>query len=304
MKQRISFFLSLIVMSIASVAAQSTDTVPVNITVTVNAKKGTDVAKPVAADFMVFAGKRRLTVAKVQPVERRTLVIIVDDALPTESGNLLEDVKSFVRQLPSNTEVMVGYASNGMVQPTQPFTADLNKAASGIRLPFGGNSAFSSIYDSVEDFLKGWSSSAGTPEIIVVTDGIDRRTGRGVFLPDLDPVVRTAQKKGVLVYTFYTGLSGHMSRNFFRVTNGQNALAQLADETGADSFPEGMFSPITFTPFFEHLSRDLTNQYTVQVRVPVANGKGGRVAIRIATELPNTEMSAQNAVYVEQKIKK
>jgi len=287
---------------LAQLFAQS-PTVPVTITVTVNARKGNEVAKPAASDFLVYANKQRIRVVKVQPVVRRSIAIIVDDTLPTEAGNLIEDVRKFVRQLPSNTDVMVAYASDGTVKVTQPFTSDLHKAAEGIRITTGNGYPLSSIYDSVEEFIKGWSSAAGAPEVIVVSDGIDRRTGRGMFLPDLDPVIHAAQKKGVLVYTFFTGLSGHMSRNFFRVANGQGALSQLADSTGADSFPEAAMAPVNFTPYLEHLSRDLANQYSVTVRVPVGNNKDGFVPLHVTTELPNTEMSAQNAVYVEQRIK-
>jgi|GEM_PF-4842139 len=303
MKAILKLWILLFATSFLTQLSAQSQTVPVTITVTVSAKKGNEVLKPTSADFLVYAHKQRIQVVKVQPVVRRSIAIIVDDTLPTEAGNLIEDVKKFVRQLPPDTDVMVAYASNGTMQTTQPFTSDLSKAAEGIRLTTGNGYPFSNIYDSVEEFVKGWTSAAGAPEVIVVSDGIDRRTGRGLFLPDLDPVVHAAQKKGVLVYTFFTGLSGHMARNFFRSTNGQSALSQLADSTGADSFPEAAMAPVTFAPYLEHLSRDLANQYLVTVRVPVENSKNGFVPLHVTTELSNTEMSAQNAVYIEQRKK-
>src|SRR2546430_7025701 len=68
------------------------------------------------------------------------IAILIQDDLTSQVGNELGVTREFIRSLPSGSRVMVGYITAGTLQVRQPFTLDLNRAASSLRIPFASTS--------------------------------------------------------------------------------------------------------------------------------------------------------------------
>src|SRR6266446_3908534 len=69
------------------------------------------------------------------------IAILIQDDLTSRVGNELGVTRDFIRALPAGSRVMVGYITAGTLQVRQPFTTDLNRAASSLRIPIASTSA-------------------------------------------------------------------------------------------------------------------------------------------------------------------
>jgi len=82
-----------------------------------------------------------------EPLRVRTplnVAILIQDDLISRVGNELGVTRDFIRSLPAGSRVMVGYITAGSLQVRQPFTTDLNRAASSLRIPIASTSASAS----------------------------------------------------------------------------------------------------------------------------------------------------------------
>jgi hypothetical protein len=114
---------------------------------------------------------------------------------------------------------------------------------------------------------------------------------------DVDRASENAQRYGVIVHSIYTPGVGHLSRNFYEVTNGQNGIAKLADETGGESFFLGTQTPVSFKPYLERLQSILDNQYYLVFRA-VPGKKAELQRVKLSTEAPNVEIVSADNVWV------
>ena len=80
--------------------------------------------------------------------------------LRSSVGRQLEDIRQFIHDLPAGTEVFLGYMQNGRVVSGQPFTSNLQAAASGLRIPIGTMGVNASPYFCLSDFAKRWPTEA------------------------------------------------------------------------------------------------------------------------------------------------
>src|SRR5438309_11907490 len=71
------------------------------------------------------------------------IAILIQDDLTSQVGNELGVTRDFIRSLPAGSRVMVGYITAGSLQVRQPFTTDLNRAATSLRLPVASTAASS-----------------------------------------------------------------------------------------------------------------------------------------------------------------
>jgi len=58
------------------------------------------------------------------------VAILIQDDLISRVANELGVTRDFIRSLPAGSRVMVGYITAGSLQVRQPFTTDLDRAAS------------------------------------------------------------------------------------------------------------------------------------------------------------------------------
>ena len=225
----------------------STTTVPVRMTVTLEVigenKRMPEVNRE---DVIVRQGKDRLEVTGWTPARGDhsglDLFILIDDASDPSLGSQLDDLRTFIDAQPPTTSVGVGYMRNATVEITQNFTTDPSQAAKALRLPIASVGAFAGPYLSVMDLMKRWPAHSNRREVVMVSDGIDRfRRGLGnrgflYISPDVDSASSVAQRTGTIIDTIFTSGTGRWGRNFWEITNGQNSMAKLSDETGGDSF--------------------------------------------------------------------
>lgn len=260
-------------------------------------------------DVIVWQDKDRLRVTGWAPARGDRagldLFIMIDDASNQSLGSQLDDLRAFINAQPPTTSVGVGYMRNGTVQIAQDFTTDHSQAAKALRLPFASSGAYGSPYLSVIDFMKRWPEHANRREVIMVTDGIDRARGGpryrlGGINPDVDSASSVAQRTGTIIHTIFARGVGRWGSNFWEITNGQNGIAKLSDETGGESFYLGTQNPVSFKPYLDDLQRALDNQYLLDFRA-VPGKKSGLQYVKLTTEVAGVELNSADSVWVEAK---
>jgi hypothetical protein len=214
--------------------------------------------------------------------------LLMQEDLATPVGNELKGLASFVRGLPANSRVLVGYLRAGSPQVRQRFTTDLERAAKALRLPVGSPySAPYNPYVGLIDMLKRFDAQpTGRRAVLLVSDGVDISRGIDSSAPgqslDLERAIAEAQRRGVAVYTIYapTGLTA--GGNFILVGNGQSSLKRLSDETGGQSFFQGTNAPVSFDPFLRDLAGLLSRQFALTYLSTHANKEFHRIKLQTA----------------------
>jgi hypothetical protein len=308
--QRIPIFL-FFVLSVLPLHAQdgsSTTTAPVQMTVTLRVQgKNKRVPEVNREDIIVRQGKDRLKVTGWTPVGGNRspldLFILIDDAARPTVGSQFGDLREFLYSLPRTTSVGVGYMRNGTVQIAQDLTIDHRQAADALRIPLGSPGAYGSPYLSVIDLMQRWPEAQNRREIVMITDGIDRRhgwphrRGLGPISPDVSSASSLAQRTGTIIHGIYTRGVGWRASDYWQVATGQNAMAKLADETGGESFFLGIRGPVTFRPYLDRLQNSLDNRYRLEFNA-VAGKKPGLRYVKLTTEVAGVELDSANGVWV------
>jgi hypothetical protein len=300
---------------------QSAGATQVHMVVTVEPLKDEDRTIPALSreNVRVRQGKNTLTVNEWIPGrgEQATmqLFILIDDTSDTSLGLQFNEMKSFIEAQPSTTAIGLGYMRNTGVNIVQNFTNYHALVSKALRLPLGGMGASDSPYLSVVNLVKGWPESKVRRQVLMITDGIDRLRGwsepssmspmRGGFArpslpyisPDVDRASRDAQRSGILIHTMYTRGVGHFGRSYFEITNGQNGLSKLADETGGDSFMLGVQNAVSFKPYLDRLQSIVDNQYYLVFEARPGK-KSDLQRVRIDTEVPGAEIVSADNVWV------
>jgi hypothetical protein len=308
--QRMTVF-ALFILTLLPLQAQdkaSKTTTPVQMTVTVRVlgenKRMPEVNRE---DVIVRQGKERLQVTGWTPVGGDQggldLFILIDDAAYPSVGSQFDDLRGFISSLPANTSVGVGYMRNGTVQIAQDLTKSHDQAAKAIRLPFASSGAYGSPYLSAIDLMKRWPESSNRREIVMITDGIDRFRGgprhRGFpfISPDVDSASAVAQHTGTIIHTIFTRGVGRRASNFWEITNGQNSMAKLSDETGGESFFLETQNSVSFRPYLDSLQVGLGNRYLLEFNA-MPGTKSGLQYVKLATEVAGVELDSADSVWV------
>lgn len=320
--------LQLVTPTVSGQANSSPGTVPVHMVVMVEPLSDRDnTVAPIAREnVQVRQGKNNLQVTDGIPARDDRaglqLFILIDDTSSTTLGSHLGDLRDFINAQAPTTWVGIGYMRNTTVNIVQNFTTDHAQAAKALRLPLGTLGASDSPYLSLISLLKGWPENRLRRAVIMVTDGVDRlrdrnspsvspsRTGRSVtpdigrgyrtipaISPDVDSASRIAQRYGVVVHSIYTPGVGHAARNYFELTNGQNGMAKLAEETGGESFYLGLQNPVSFKPYLDRVQLILNNQYFLVFQALPAK-KDGLQRVKISTESPKLEIVSADSVWI------
>jgi hypothetical protein len=224
------------------------------------------------------------------------LAILIDDG--TSLGPYLDELRRFVQAQPKDTSVGLFYASQGLTVAVAPFSADHDAVAKKLRLTLGAAGTSTSIYLSLIDVLKKLQPMAGRREILVIGDGHDRLRGDLPESPDLDRAIDSALKTGIVIHTLYARV-GHLGRTSFRLSLAQGNLTQLAGETGGQAFFQGLDTPVSFTPFLDHLDMVLHNQYLLTFTTARSNKtKGEFRRFKVTTEQRSVSITAASRVFV------
>jgi hypothetical protein len=286
-------------------------TTPVQMTVTVRLlgenKRMPEVTRE---DVIVRQGNDRLKVTGWTPVRGNgaglDLFLLIDETADASLGSQLGDLRTFVKAQPATTLVGVGYMRNGTVQVAQDLTTDHELAANALRLPIAFSGAYGSPYLSAIDLMQRWPESSNRRAVVMVTDGIDRSRGGprypmlGFNTGDVDSASAVAQRTGTIVHSVFTRGVGRLGSNYWEITNGQNGLAKLADETGGESFSLGTQNLVSFQPYLDNLQQSLDNQYVLEFRA-LQGPKAGPQYVRLATEVAGVELNSADSVWVSAK---
>lgn len=283
----------------------STSQVPVRMTVTASVASNKRMPNLSQQDIFVSQGKERLKVSNLIPAQGEhaglDLFILIDDGSDSSVGMHLDDLRTFINAQPPTTAIGVGYMSNATVQIAQNFTTDHAAAAKALRLPLGNRGAYGSPYLSVIDLMKRWPVGENRREVLMVTDGIDRRPRlpwRGPSIsPDVDSAADVAMRTGTIIHTIYAPGVGRLSRNYWAATNGQMGIAKLSDVSGGESFFLGLQMPVSFAPYLDKLQKILDNQYVLSFSTQPSK-KGQLQNVTINTEVAGVELDSADAVWV------
>ncbi len=328
--------LHLVAPAIKGQANSSPGTVPVHMVVMVEPLSANDntVSPILRENVQVRQGKSRLQVTDWIPAREEKaglqLFILIDDTSDTSLGSQLGDLRDFINAQAPATSVGIGYMRNTTVNIVQNFTTDHAQAAKTLRLPLASLGASDSPYLSLISLLKGWPENKMRRTVVMVTDGVDRLRGLSTpsgavpastrttppnrraplptdtmrnyntmpaISPDVDSASRMAQRYGVIVHSIYTPGVGHAGRNYFELTNGQNGMAKLAEETGGESFYLGLQTPVSFKPYLDRLQMILNNQYFLVFQA-IPGKKDGLQRVKISTEAPKVEIVSADNVWV------
>lgn len=195
------------------------------------------------------------------------LAILVQDDLSSSFNLQLKDLKTFIRNLPRGSRVMVAYIRGGTLQIRQRFTDNLDLAAESLRIVASSSTvAPRNPYDSVIDALNRFDAlPAGRRAILLVSDGLDITQGLSNSTPtqslDLDRAIIRAQRRSVSVFSIYNPASITEGGDQRLILNGQGSLARLSDETGGRAFFQGSSAPISLDRSFRELSLLLNRQF-------------------------------------------
>src|SRR6266446_4365812 len=132
----------------------------------------------VGASSLANAAKKNETEA-LRVREPLNIAILIQDDLISRVGNELGVTRDFIRSLPAGSRVMVGYITAGSLQVRQPFTTDLNRAASSLRIPIASTSAsaynpYVEVVEALKKFDPGWQ---GHNAVLLISDGLDTSHG-------------------------------------------------------------------------------------------------------------------------------
>jgi hypothetical protein len=249
-------------------------------------------------DIRVFQGNTRLQVTDWVPMQGERanleLFVLLDDAGDTAIGLQFDDLRQFMNAQPATTAIAVAYMRYGTVDIVQKLTTDHAQAGKALRLPIGG-SINPSPYLSISDLLGKWPGSPARREILLISSGIDRLYG-GPNDPYLVEAIERAQRAGIQIYALHASAAGHLGHSFWRLQWGQTNLAQLAEETGGESyFP--LAETLSFKPFLDEFADRLQHQYQLTF-LAIPGKKAGYQRIRLETEVPNADLVAADQVYV------
>jgi hypothetical protein len=275
--------------------------VPVQAIFTVEARHDHDKIPPVLnrEDVMVYERHERLPVTDLTACTGDNaaleLFLLLDDNSSTIIGSQFGDLRGFIEAQPVSTAIGIGYMHHGTVDTVQEFTTDHGRAASRLRVPVQFGAA--SPYLSLSDLIKRWPASIVRREVVLVTSGVDSLGGLGPTNPYLETAIEDAQRNGIIVYAIYMPAEGHEGHSFYLMNWAQNYLAQLAEETGGESYMLGFGPPVTLAPYFDEITARLQHQYRVDFLIR-PESKGSLRQVRFSTEVPNAELVAAAKLYV------
>ncbi len=212
------------------------------------------------------AGRDEKNVAGKSRVEAPlNLAVLIQDDVVARVGSELNVTRDFIRSLPAGSRVMVAYIRSGSLQVRQPFTDDLEKASSALRIPIASTSAspYNPYVGVIEALRRFESTGVNRNAILLVSDGLDLSRGddiASVVNPvDMQRAIREARRRNVAVFSFFAPTVGYSSFDRTAAFYGQGALNRLSDETGGRAFFQGT-SFVTFDSYFERLRRTLNEQ--------------------------------------------
>jgi hypothetical protein len=273
------------------------------VTVLPSAKNGS-VGQISTQDLKVKVNGKVSTVTSINQLQESNspveLILMLDSGARTDLGSQFNEIQSFVKEMPSNTKMAIGYMQQGRTDLATPLSSNPAEVLKGLHLSSGipGNNA--SPYFCLSELAKNWPSHDRTArrEVVMITDGVDNYERR--FDPE-DPYVQSAIKDsvraGLVVYSIYWRNTGWINSSWYETNAGQNLLLMVAQATGGNSYFLGTGNPVSLHPYLQDLRRRLNNQYEVSFTAP-SNGKPQVAALKVNANVPSAKVDAPQQVLV------
>ncbi len=233
-----------------------------------------------------------------------SLAIVLQDGLTSNVNLQLNDLRDFVKQLPSGSRVMIAYLRGGGVDVRQKFTTELDRAATRFRVVNSSDTAGpSNPYDGLSDVMDRFEAlPAGRRAVLLVSDGLDASSGFSRTSPGesifLDRAITRAQRRNVAVFSFYSPTSATESGRGLITLGAQGSLQKLSDETGGRAFFQGSMAPVSFDPFFKDLKLLLNRQFLLSYLS--TNMKRGYYKIQVTSTNPEIKIEHTKGYYYRQ----
>jgi hypothetical protein len=220
------------------------------------------------------------------------VVVLIDDSARSGLGNQMNDIANFIKTLPPNAAVTVGYMDNGRAALAGPLTMDRAQAVKGLHIPMSVPGVNASPYFSLDALAKNWPSNDpdARREVVMLTNGVDNYDrGYDPYDPYMQTAINDSVKAHMIVYSIYWTDAGRGGRGMFAANAGQNLLLQVTDATGGNSYWMGMGNPVSLIPYLDDIKQRLDNQYELSFVAP-SNGR---------LELANFKLKVSNGAKVD-----
>jgi hypothetical protein len=228
------------------------------------------------------------------------LVILIDGSARTSLGTQMSDIEGFVKEMPKNAKMAIGYMENGRAALTGPLSSDPPQVLNGLHLPGGVPGESSSPYFCLSDLAKNWPSQDPTArrEVVMITDGVDYYQRRlDLDDPYVQASIEDSARAGLVVYSFYWKNQGRIDRSAYESNAGQSLLSQVTQATGGNSYWEGLSNPVSFDPFFKDLRLRFQNQYRLSFSSDL-KGKPQVERFSLKISDPEAKVTAPQQVFV------
>jgi hypothetical protein len=293
--------------------------VPVSLVVTAQGHHGAELPSIGPENVTVSEGHTHAKVTDWVPLKGKRggleLYLLLDASVSTSQGTQLEDIHRFIMTRPATTKIGVAYMQDGGTRIAQGLTADHALAGDALHVTLGRLAKTASPYVALEDLIKQWPAGDDRREILMISNGSDPFYGGGESQDNiyLDAAVEQAQRAGIVVFTIDTshnnfgaerthsdeigsGLVSGDEHGSSRIARGRNYLAQVAAETGGESYYQES-GPISIAPYLEDASRRLDRQYLLTFLAKPGK-KAGMQTVKVRTEVAHAGLVSAEKVYV------
>jgi hypothetical protein len=241
-----------------------------------------------AQDLSVRVNGKDSTITNFTPLRgangRLELVVLMDSGARTSLSTQLGEIRDFVKNLPPDAKVTIGYMENGISRLSGPLTTDHDSVLKNLHIPAGFIGEDASPYFCLSSLVKNWPSNdrSARREVVMVSDGIDPYY-RGIDLDDpyMNTAISDSVRSGVVVYSIYWENKGRFSRTMWGNNIGQNLLLQVTQATGGNSYWQGLGNPVSFQPFLQDIQRRLQNQYEVAFTAPMKKAEVANLKLKV-----------------------
>jgi hypothetical protein len=235
------------------------------------------------------------------PDSNLELVILIDGSARAGIALQYDDIAKFIRHLPADVKVAVGYMNAGRAVLSGPLSSDHDLALDELRIPAGVAGSNASPYFCLSDLAKNWPSKdiGVRREVIMITDGVDNYyPGYNANDPYLQASIRDSIRAGLVVYSIYTPNRGQANNRQYQSFVGQSLLTEVTDATGGYTYWDGTDrNPVSLRHFFNDIAQRLQNQYQLRFQTRL-NGKSELQSMRLKAADNEVEVFAPQRVHV------
>jgi hypothetical protein len=285
----------------AAQAAPGQAGVPVSMVVTVGARHSADLPDIGSKNVIVSQSRARAEVTEWVPLQGERagleLFILLDDSSNISQGSQVEDIRRFILAQPATTKVGVAYMQDGGLKIVQNLTEDHAQAASAVHISLGRLARSASPYASLGDLIKQWPTGKDRREVLMISSGVDSVSGdNGPGRDDIyvDAVIEQAQRAGVVVFAIGTSSE---EINSGQAGVSKNYLAQVAEETGGQSYYRQTGPLTSFVPYLDDASLRLNRQYLLTF-LAKPEKKAGTQPVKVRTDVAHAEIVSAERVFV------